>query len=74
MPIFYVCAFVARIGLNTLFFELCTAPFVLTLEEDWMYMDSTMAPQVRGYTSACAVRVFCKGFGVCRLHSFHLCL
>ena len=32
-------------GLNTLFFELCTAPFVLILEEDWMYMDSSVVEQ-----------------------------
>ena len=29
-------------GLNTLFFDLCTAPFVLILEEDWMYMDEAL--------------------------------
>lgn len=32
-------------GLNTLFFDLCTAPFVLILEEDWMYMDEALVEQ-----------------------------
>lgn len=33
-------------GLNSLFFDMCTAPYVLILEEDWMYMDSSIATQV----------------------------
>ena len=32
-------------GLNTLFFDLCTAPFVLILEEDWMFKDWAVADQ-----------------------------
>jgi hypothetical protein len=30
-------------GLNSLFFDMCTAPYVLILEEDWLYMDATVA-------------------------------
>jgi len=43
----YLSDWLSHSGLNTLFFDLCTAPFVLSLEEDWMYMDHTVAIQVR---------------------------
>ena len=32
-------------GLNALFFDMCEAPYVLILEEDWLYMDSAIAEQ-----------------------------
>jgi hypothetical protein len=41
-------------GLNRLFGDLCTAPFVLILEEDWMYMDGAVAAQTEGRTGAVA--------------------
>jgi hypothetical protein len=37
-------------GLNTLFFDLCTAPFVLILEEDWLFMDGAIAEQTHERT------------------------
>eukprot|EP00934_Nitzschia_sp_Nitz4_P009189 Nitzschia sp. Nitz4//scaffold59_size112058//110258//111966//NITZ4_004131-RA/size112058-augustus-gene-0.97-mRNA-1//1//CDS//3329555189//9179//frame0 len=32
-------------GLNLLIFNLCTAPYILILEEDWLYLDELVAPQ-----------------------------
>jgi len=32
-------------GMNLLNFNLCTAPYILLLEEDWLYTDSTVAAQ-----------------------------
>lgn len=40
-------------GLNSLFFELCQAPFILVLEEDWLFLDKTVAPQVTGHFWPC---------------------
>ena len=39
-------------GLNQLFFEMCTAPHVLILEEDWLYMDGDIAEQTPGRRAA----------------------
>jgi hypothetical protein len=30
-------------GMNALIFDLCTAPYILLLEEDWLYMDEKVA-------------------------------
>ena len=30
-------------GMNALLFDLCTAPYILLLEEDWLYMDAAVA-------------------------------
>jgi hypothetical protein len=32
-------------GMNLLIFNLCTAPYILLLEEDWLYLDELVAPQ-----------------------------
>jgi hypothetical protein len=32
-------------GMNMLINNLCTAPYVLLLEEDWLYLDEVVAPQ-----------------------------
>jgi hypothetical protein len=41
-------------GINALYFELCTAPYVLILEEDWLYMDSSVSNQTMGRRHAVA--------------------
>lgn len=30
-------------GMNALIFDLCTAPYIILLEEDWLYMDAAVA-------------------------------
>lgn len=30
-------------GMNALLFDMCTAPYILLLEEDWLYMDAAVA-------------------------------
>ena len=30
-------------GMNALLFDLCTAPYIMLMEEDWLYMDATVA-------------------------------
>ena len=30
-------------GMNALMFDMCTAPYILLLEEDWLYMDAAVA-------------------------------
>lgn len=32
-------------GMNLLIFDLCKAPYILLLEEDWLYLDELVAPQ-----------------------------
>jgi hypothetical protein len=32
-------------GMNLLIFNLCNAPYILLLEEDWLYLDELVAPQ-----------------------------
>lgn len=32
-------------GMNLLIFNLCKAPYILLLEEDWLYLDDLVAPQ-----------------------------
>ncbi len=32
-------------GMNLLIFNLCKAPYILLLEEDWLYLDELVAPQ-----------------------------
>lgn len=32
-------------GMNLLIFNLCKAPYILLLEEDWLYLDEVVAPQ-----------------------------
>jgi hypothetical protein len=32
-------------GMNLLIFNLCQAPYILLLEEDWLYLDEVVAPQ-----------------------------
>lgn len=32
-------------GMNALIFDMCTAPYIMLLEEDWLYMDEAVVPQ-----------------------------
>lgn len=34
-------------GMNLLMFQLCTAPYILLLEEDWLYLDDIVVEQTR---------------------------
>ena len=41
-------------GMNALIHNLCTAPYILLLEEDWLYMDAAVAKQTKARKSAIA--------------------
>ena len=41
-------------GMNALIHNLCTAPYILLLEEDWLYMDAAVAKQTKARKTAIA--------------------
>jgi len=41
-------------GMNALLFDLCTAPYILLLEEDWLYMDKAVAEPTKPRKEAIA--------------------
>lgn len=44
-------------GMNLLIFNLCTAPYILLLEEDWLYLDELIAPQTPQRKNAIATAI-----------------
>ena len=44
-------------GMNLLMRDLCTAPYILLLEEDWLYLDDLVAPQTRRRKHAIATAI-----------------
>jgi GT2 family glycosyltransferase len=44
-------------GMNLLMFQLCTAPYILLLEEDWLYLDDVVANQTKRRKQAIATSI-----------------
>lgn len=44
-------------GMNMLINNLCTAPYILLLEEDWLYLDEIVAPQTEERKRAIATSI-----------------